>query len=184
MDHYIEIRLRPDPEFGDTLLMNALFAKLHRALATGGHGEVGVSFPKAQKTLGDKLRLHGVQTVLQRLMCLNWIKGLGDYTSVSAIRPAPKNCRYCIVKREQVKSSVERLYRRSVKKGRMSLEEAEKKISAGNEQRSKLPFVQLKSSSSGQQFRLFIHQGKLLNSPSEGNFSAYGLSCKATIPWF
>ena len=184
MDHYIEIRLLPDPEFGDTLLMNALFAKLHRALATEGHGEVGVSFPKAKKTLGGKLRLHGSQEALQRLMSLGWIKGLNDYTVVSAILSVPENCRYCIVKREQVKSSIVRLYRRSVKNGRMSLEKAEEKILTSKEQRTKQPFIQLVSSSSGQQFRLFIHQGKLLDSPYEGKFSAYGLSGEATIPWF
>lgn len=184
MDHYVEIRLLPDPEFRDTLLMNALFAKLHRALVVEGHAEVGVSFPQAQKSLGDTLRLHGAQPALERLMSLSWLKGLRDHTSVSKIMPVPEDCRYCIVKREQVKSSVERLYRRSVKKGRMTIEEAEKKISEAKEQRSKRPFVQLKSSTSGQQFRLFINQGGLLDSPKQGKFSNYGLSGETTVPFF
>ena len=32
MDHYQDIQLLPDPEFGAPQLMSVLFAKLHRAL--------------------------------------------------------------------------------------------------------------------------------------------------------
>ena len=47
MDAYLELRLRPDPEFSADLLLNALFAKLHRALVS--HGEqCGVTPPPAQ----------------------------------------------------------------------------------------------------------------------------------------
>lgn len=184
MKHYIEIRLLPDTEFSPSLLMNALFAKFHRALVEAGYGVVGVSFPHVQKTLGDTVRLHGSQGALQRLMAIGWLKGLTDYTSVTAITAVPDNCRYRVVKRVQAKSSVERMYRRSVKKGWLTAEEAETRMNAGKEQQLKLPFVQLKSNSSGQVFRLFIQQGKLLDLPVEGGFSAYGLSDAATVPWF
>jgi len=184
MEHYIDIKVLPDPEFSPSVLMNALFAKLHRALVEAGHGEVGVSFPQAQKTLGDSIRLHGNQDALQRLIAVGWLKGLTDYTSVTAITAVPDICRYRVVKRVQAKSSVERMYRRSVRKGWLSTEEAEARMNASKEQQLKLPFVQLKSHSSGQAFRLFIQQGKLLDSPGPGKFSAYGLSDAATIPWF
>lgn len=184
MGHYIEIRLLPDPEFSASLLMNALFAKFHRALVGAGLGEVGVSFPQAQKTLGDSIRLHGSRNSLQRISEINWLKGLTDYTSVTAITPVPANCQYRVVTRVQAKSSVERMYRRSVKKGWMTTEEAEKRMCGSKEHHLKQPFVQLKSQSSEQSFRLFIQQGKLLVSPVIGEFSAYGLSHEATIPWF
>ncbi|MDS0116062.1 type I-F CRISPR-associated endoribonuclease Cas6/Csy4, partial [Enterobacter hormaechei subsp. steigerwaltii] len=45
MDHYIEIRVLPDPEFSEEMLMPALMAKLHRALGQRGKGDIGVSFP-------------------------------------------------------------------------------------------------------------------------------------------
>jgi CRISPR-associated endonuclease Csy4 len=32
MDHYLDIRLRPDPYFPEAMLMGALYSKLHRAL--------------------------------------------------------------------------------------------------------------------------------------------------------
>ncbi len=38
MDHYLEIRVLPDPEFSSEMLMAALFAKLHRALGARGQG--------------------------------------------------------------------------------------------------------------------------------------------------
>ena len=38
MDHYIEIRVLPDPEFSEEMLMSALVAKLHRALGQRGQG--------------------------------------------------------------------------------------------------------------------------------------------------
>lgn len=184
MNNYIDIKILPDTEFTPSLLMNALFAKFHRALVEPGYGEVGVSFPQAQKTLGDTVRLHGSQGALQRLMAIGWLKGLTDYTCVTAVTAVPDNCRYRVVKRVQAKSSVERMYRRSVKKGWLTAEEAEVKMNAGKEQQLKLPFVQLKSHSSGQAFRLFIQQGKLLDTPMKGEFSAYGLSDAATVPWF
>ncbi len=184
MDYYVEIRLLLDPEFRETVLMNALYAKLHRTLVVEGHGEVGVSFPQAKKNLGDTMRLHGGQAALQRLMSLNWLKGLTDHTNVSGILPVPENCRYRIVKRVQAKSSIERLYRRSVKKGWVTAEEARKKIPVRKSQRLKHAFVQLKSHSTSQQFRLFIHHGELFDSPRKGKFSDYGLSGDATIPWF
>lgn len=42
----------------------------------------------------------------------------------------------------------------------------------------------MKSLSSQQQFKLFIRHGDLLKEPVKGEFSSYGLSATATIPWF
>lgn len=185
MDWYMELRLNPDPEFADTLLMNALFAKLHRALSEAGRGEIGVSFPKAEKTLGNWLRLHGSKEALERLKGLNWLAGMRDHVSVFGPLLVPeKTCEHRTVQRVQAKSSAERLYRRSVRNGLLSAREAEKKAAIAKEQELKLPYVRLKSTSTGQQFRLFIKQGKLTAKPQPGSFSDYGLSNTATVPWF
>lgn len=184
MKYYIEIKLFSDQEFSSSLLMNALFAKLHRALAEVGNREVGVSFPQVNKTLGDTVRLHGSQVALERLLEIKWLKGLTDYAQVSAIAAVPDSCKHRVVKRVQAKSSVERMYRRSVKKGWLSVEEAEAKMNTAKEQQLKLPYLQLKSGSTGQSFCLFIQHGKSTDSPVFGEFTAYGLSDVATIPWF
>lgn len=44
MDHYIDIRLRPDPDFAPAMLMGALYNKLHRALFDLQAEDLGVSF--------------------------------------------------------------------------------------------------------------------------------------------
>lgn len=184
MDHYIDIRILPDPEFMPTTLMNALFSKFHRALVDQGAGSVGVSFPDANRSLGECLRLHGLQDSLQRFMEYDWLKGMRDHIDVGTTKAVPSGCTYRVVRRIQAKSNAERLRRRSVKKGWLSSEEAVEQIPLTKERRLKLPFVQLKSSSSGQQFRLFIDQGPELPEPQQGSFSSYGLSATGTVPWF
>lgn len=184
MDHYIDIKILPDPEFLETTLINALFSSLHRALVRYGKGDIGVSFPKFKKTLGDIIRLHGSKLALEHLMSERWLNGLTDYIQVAPIEPIPVGVKYRLVRRVQVKSSVYRLQRRSVAKGWLTQEEAEAKITLDKEQRLNLPFLQIKSKSSGQTFRLFVEHGELADRPIVGKFSTYGLSNKATVPWF
>ncbi|WP_293936083.1 type I-F CRISPR-associated endoribonuclease Cas6/Csy4 [Iodobacter sp.] len=184
MDHYLEIKVLPDPEFEVATLFNALFAKLHRALADVGQGQIGVSFPLADKTLGPILRLHGKHAALEQLMAENWLKGLRDYTTASVILSVPASAKHRVVKRVQAKSSAERLRRRSISKGWLSEQEAIERIPLANEARLKLPFIQMKSNSTAQSFRLFIQQGPLQAEAVAGVFNDYGLSPVATIPVF
>lgn len=184
MDHYVEIRLLPDPEFEATVLMSALFSKLHRALAQRNKGDIGVSFPQAEKTLGATLRLHGVKTALEELMAGGWLKGMRDHITLLDTAPTPRSCSYRLVRRVQTKSSADRLRRRSVKKGWLSEDEAREKIPSSREQRLSHPFVHISSQSTRQKFRVFIDQSKELNQLRPGTFSSYGLSSEASVPWF
>jgi len=184
MDHYQDIRLLPDPEFASQMLMSALFSRLHRALVQTGLRHVGVSFPQVKRDLGNTLRLHGSAEDLQQLQQSQWLHGMRDHIALGAIGPIPAAVQYRTVKRVQVKSSAERLRRRSVKKGWLSEEQAREQIALSAEQRSELPYVQLKSASTRQSFLLFIEHGPLLDKASAGTFSAYGLSATTTIPWF
>lgn len=45
MDHYLDLRVLPDPEFNTEMLMAALFAKLHRALGARGKGILALASP-------------------------------------------------------------------------------------------------------------------------------------------
>ncbi|WP_145591461.1 type I-F CRISPR-associated endoribonuclease Cas6/Csy4 [Yersinia rochesterensis] len=184
MDHYLNIRVLSDPEFSSQALLEALFAKLHRALAATGHGRIGVSFPGAGKTLGSQLRLHGGSGDLVDLQSAGWLKGLRDYCECSDILPIPTRVKYRVVRRVQVKSNAQRLRRRSVSKGWLTEEEALLRIPDNREQQCNLPFLRLKSLSSEQNFLLFVDQGDLQETPVSGTFSAYGLSSIATVPWF
>ena len=91
---------------------------------------------------------------------------------------------YRTVSRRQFKSSPERLMRRHARRHGLSAEEAARQVLDQQGQRSALPFVQLKSSSTGQRFCLFVEHGALQGQECPGSFSAYGLSATATIPWF
>ena len=184
MDHYIEIRVLPDPEFSEEMLMAALVAKLHRALGQRGQGDIGISFPAYSIKPGPVLRLHGQHQALSDLESLTWRKGLSDYCVSSDIKPVPAVTQWRCVSRVQVKSSAQRLMRRSVKKGWLTEEEAQQRLLTMQEARTDLPWLNLRSLSTGQSFRLFIRHGDLLSAPVIGAFSTYGLSATATIPWF
>lgn len=184
MDCYQDIRVLPDPEFSTEMLMAALFAKLHRALGQYSSGNIGVSFPRAAKTPGDLLRLHGTAQVLEIFSRAAWLKGMNDCVQSGPILAVPLNTPFRCVSRVQVKSSAERLRRRSVKKGWLSEEEALARIPDNKSQHTDLPFIPMKSLSNGEHFRLFIRQGELRPQPAPGEFSTYGLSTVATIPWF
>ena len=188
MDHYLEIKLLPDPEFAPTVLMNALFAKLHRGLVDLRSTRIGVSFPclkiePKQRSLGDRLRLHGDADDLQQLMALPWLTGMQDHTAVSALTPVPAQAGACMVRRVQAKSSPERLRRRLMRRRGIGEEAARQCIPDALEARLDLPFVTMKSRSTGQTFRLFINQ-QAVSKAIAGGFNHYGLSLTATVPWF
>jgi len=187
MDAYLEIRLLPDPEFAPTTLMNALFSKLHRGLVAHGGCNIGVSFPdvgKNGRSLGDRLRLHGNKTDLEKLMASNWLAGMRDHATVSEIAKVPVHARQRTVRRVQAKSSPERQRRRLIARKGISAERAMQTIPDGAAERLNLPYLVLTSQSTGQQFRLFVEHLTVREQAVRGEFSAYGLSPTATVPWF
>ncbi|RJT47048.1 type I-F CRISPR-associated endoribonuclease Cas6/Csy4 [Rahnella woolbedingensis] len=184
MESYQEIRILPNLEFDTELLMAALFAKLHRALGQHAAGKIGVSFPHYARKPGDVIRLHSTAAALNAFSQTSWLKGLNDYVDISEIRNVPAGAKHCCFSRVQVKSSAERLRRRSVKKGWLSEAEALERIPDSKSQTTALPFIKVKSLSTGEAFRLFIRRGALQVDPAGGEFGAYGLSAVATVPWF
>jgi len=185
MDHYLEITLLPDTEFPAPMLMSALFAKLHRVLVQISSTDIGISFPTiAANHLGNTLRLHGSAAALKNLMERSWLVGMRDHSDVKEIHPVPAGASQCRVKRVQTKSSVERLRRRYQKRFSDALpEDIAKRIPDSMEQRLSLPYVRLKSLSTGNDFLMFLQQLKVEQS-QKGVFNAYGLSSNGTVPWF
>lgn len=187
MDAYVEITLRPDPEFGTQVLLDALMNKLHRGLAQAAIHAIGISFPayrKKPRTLGDRLRLHGHSPLLAEFMASPWLSGMADHLHVSDVRPVPADAQFRIVRRVQPKTSVARLRRRYLRRHHVSEEEARQRISNSVESAVSLPFVTLHSATTAQRFALFIEQGPITHQSTPGTFSTYGLSPQATVPWF
>ena len=187
MDHYIDITLRPDPEFAAAQLMSALLAKLHRGLHDARRDDIGISFPEVGRSahgLGSHLRLHGSAPALASLLAQNWLTGMRDHVQLSEPNLVPTGVQYRHVSRVQVDSNPERLRRRLIKRHALTEEQARQRIPDSVTKHCNLPFASLRSQSSGQAFRLFIRHGPLLDTPQPGRFGGYGLSTTATIPWF
>ena len=187
MYSYIELKILPDPELTTPVLMGALFSKLHRALVEIKSQNMGVSFPRFNTTLGDTLRIHGEELVLQSFMALNWVGSLRDYVQPSELAWLPRKVQYRVVQRVQAKSNGERLRRRLIQRlmqrEAISKEEAEQRIPSVAAHHVDLPYLKLRSQSTGQTFPLLIKHGPLQDQPVAGVFNSYGLSDTATIPW-
>lgn len=187
MDYYVNIEVRPDPEFPASQLMSALYAKLHRALVVQGSNRIGVSLPGVMEDaphLGTRLRLHGEQTALLALLASDWLTGMRDHVALTQPAQVPDSAQHRVVRRVQVKSSPERLRRRLMRRHDLNEQEALQRIPDEGARKTRLPFVPLRSASTGQPFMLFISHGPLLASAVPGTFNAYGLSQGATVPWF
>lgn len=184
MNNYVDIQILPTHEFSVNDLMNALFNQLHLAFVEIGAGEVGVSFPRVDKTLGSLLRLHGQEASLQKILSSPKLLKCKDYISISSVAPIPKNVSYRVVRRVQAKSSPERLLRRSLRKGWITEDGALEKLKKMKDETLLLPHLRIKSLSTRQDFLIFVEHGPLVETASSGVFSAYGLSSTATIPWF
>jgi CRISPR-associated endonuclease Csy4 len=208
MDSYIDIQLRPDPEFTPHQLLSGLYARLHRTLAQLGSQDIGVSFPgyasresapatplaatpqtsrksTAVSTLGNCLRLHGPASSLQRLTTTGWLQGMLDHVTVSAIGSVPSDTAHCRFARVQAKSSPARLRRRAMRRHGLDEPAAAQRIPDTAAEQLQLPFVIIGSRSTGQpSFPLFIRRDPAQPQAVSGNFNSYGLSQNATVPWF
>lgn len=187
MTHYLDIHLLPDPEFPSAILMNALCGKLHRALAEAAEHSIGISFPAVQRerrSLGDHLRLHGTGNSLEELMARRWLTGMSDHVRLGRLLMAPQKAHHRVVRRVQPKTNADRLRRRYVRRHEVSWDEACQRIPDLIERSVELPFLRLRSRSTGQTFCLFIEHLPPGDTPISGRFNSFGLSAGATVPWF
>jgi CRISPR-associated endonuclease Csy4 len=188
LSHYIDLHLRPDPETTPTHLLAALYTRLHRALAAAPTTPgIAVGFPgydASRHTLGECLRLYGSEAALQPWAAGAWMGSLRDHVSMAAPLPVPANAAHRTLRRVQVKSSPERLRRRLMKRHNISEAQARERIPDSVGRATDLPYVQMVSTSTAQQFKLFLALGEAQSQPQTGDFNTYGLSATATVPWF
>lgn len=187
MTHYLDIHLRPDPEFSVQHLMTAMYAKLHRALVRLGVATIGVSFPgqsEAAGGLGDTLRLLGPPSDLSQLMAMEWLNSMRDHVQFSVVAPVPPNAKFRTLRRIQAKSNPARIRRRQMHRLGLTEAEASAQLPNNSPKFLDLPFVRLTSTSTGQAFRLYLRLSLDQPAAQSGTFNAYGLSATATIPCF
>lgn len=186
--HYLDIHLRPDPEFPASQLLVALYAKLHRALVHLQSSHLAICFPGYSDRplgLGQTLRVLGSAEGLTQLMAAPWLSGMTDHVRIDpGITPVPAEAEHRHLIRVQAKSSPERLRRRQMKRHGLTAEQARERIPDAAAETLRLPFLPVRSASTGQSFLLFLRLGPPQSLPDSGDFNAYGLSTRATIPWF
>ena len=193
MKYYLDITLLPDTEITLGFIWHKVYQQLHIALADNkvadNRSEIAISFPEygnKQFPLGNKLRLFAsTEDKLDKLAIAKWLQRFSDYLHVTSIKVVPENVNeYATFSRKQFNTNIARLARRRVKRHKETFEQAVQHYANFEDKESKLPFINVKSLSQGDQFRLFIER-QSCKQESEGEFNCYGLSKeKATVPWF
>ncbi len=196
MKYYLDISLLPDTEISLGFIWQKVYQQVHLALVDNKFAEnkskVGLSFADYAFEkgagifpLGNKLRLFSdAESDLEKLTLASWLKRLTDYTHVSSIKEVPGVCEYACFTRQQFKTNIFRLATRRAKRKNETFSEALQHYADFSDKKTDLPFIELKSLSKNEQFKLFI-KGEIIKNKKEGGFNCYGLSKEgATVPWF
>ena len=183
MDHFIDIRIKPDDEMRENVLLNKVYTKFHKALCTLESTDIGVSFPQYEVLFGRTLRIHGSLVRLRELQALQWLGGLVGYCDVHEISPVVRVSKFRTISRKQPTMTLAKL-RRLANRGSITPANAKeykaKMFSKGLDN----PYFELESVSNGHQHRRYLEFGVLCDSGVAGDFDQFGLSRTATIPWF
>lgn len=192
MKYYQEISLLPNAEINPYFIWQKLYQQIHLALAenktAGNASATGVSFPEynADKySLGTKLRLFSEdEGSLEQMYFEKWLNRLRDYVHLSHIKPVPeKIAGHACFKHIKLKGNKEKLARRRAKRKGETLQQALSHFENFEEQRTKLPYINMTSQTNRQRFRLFIEK-QAMDKPQPGLYSCYGLSNVTTVPLF
>lgn len=183
MDYYIDIKIKPDAEMRENVLLNKVYSKLHKALFSLKSSDIGVSFPAYDIKLGDVLRIHATETRLEALQDTNWLGGLVGYCKQTQILPIPNNVSYRSVSRKQANMTAAKL-RRLIKRGSISADDIKKYKAKMFTQGLDNAYLELESTSNGNKHRRYIEFGELSDIASTGLFDQFGLSKESTVPWF
>ena len=183
MEHFIEIKIKPDAEMRENVLLNKVYAKFHKRLFDLKSSEIGISFPEYSLKLGTTIRLHGNEKHLQEFQSDNWLGGLKGYCDTSEIQTIPDKVKHRIISRKQANMTSAKL-RRLIKRGNIEQNEIKNYKAEMFKKGIDNPFLELESSSNGHMHRRYIQFGEIKNVSSAGQFDCFGLSNTATVPWF
>lgn len=194
VQYYQEITILPNAELSVYDVWSKVFSQVHIKLAAAqnneARGKIGVSFPKyennAEKVwLGDTLRIFAENIDELTLLELdNALRRYKDYVKIKQPRMIPKRTvsGYAVYSRYRFESSRSQKARRYAKRHNISYDEAER-LFPNNARGKQPPYIQLKSSTNGNSFRLYITK-VLKDEECKNGFSAYGLDNLSTVPEF
>jgi len=192
MNYYQEITILPNADISSYFIWQKLYQQIHLALVenkiASDASAIGVAFPEynADKySLGKKMRLFVEdEKLLEQMHCEKWLNRLKDYAHIYLIKPVPEKLTgYACFRHIKLKGNKEKLARRRAKRKGETLQQALSHFENFEEQRSKLPYINMTSLTNGQRFRLFIEK-QAMEQPQTGLYSCYGLSNTTTVPLF
>ena len=188
MEAYIDIKIFPNKEIRENVLLNQTYTLLHKRLYEMRSKDIGVSFPEYKLKLGKTLRIHGSKTSLEKLESKDWLGKYKAFCKITPILSIPEFVQYRTVSRLQqnmTEAKLRRLIKRAKEgKGNFNEEDIKKYRIKMLQNGLENPYVELISMSNGQRHRRFIEFGELVKQAVPGNFDTFGLSKTATIPWF
>lgn len=211
MKYYQELTILPCAEVPAYFIWSKVYQQLHLGFASHqdehGHVPIGISFPDYQElstgknncrkplsaeksndlptcAFGHRLRLFAMEeSSLQEFAVRDRLARLADYVHITSIRPIPSVLKgYANYRRFHQKSSAEQKARRYAKRHNISYEEALALFPA-REFDKNVPYIQLKSLTNKNPFRLFIKKD-FREKNIENAFGSYGLSDISTVPEF
>ncbi len=183
MNYYIDIKLVPNKEIRENVLLNQIYTAFHKRLYDLKSTNIAVSFPQYRLKLGRLFRIHGSKEALEKLNEKDWLGKYSKNCKVTTIEAIPTEIQYRTISRIQ-QNMTEAKLRRLIKRGSIPEEDIKKyriKMFQGGFDN---PYVELVSMSNGQLHRRFIEFGKLQDKEVKGEFDLFGLSKGSTIPWF
>ena len=183
MKHYIDIRIKPDAEMRENVLLNKVFTKFHKRLSDLRSTDIGVSFPQYKIMLGKAIRIHGTEQMLQEMQSSQWLGELNGYCDVSPVQSVPANVQYRTISRVQSNMTEAKL-RRLINRGSILPDEAKAYKAKMFQKGLDNPYLELDSNSNGHKHRRYLKFGELKSEPVPGVFDQFGLSKTATVPWF
>ncbi|MCW8930868.1 MAG: type I-F CRISPR-associated endoribonuclease Cas6/Csy4 [Gammaproteobacteria bacterium] len=184
MDYYIDLFIQPDDEVPIYFIRNKAFNKLHKILFDINSHDVGVSFPKLEKKLGDVIRLHSSHSSLEVLHNNNWLGGLSGYCKLSEVLQVPENIQgYRTISRIRQNMTNSKL-NRIITRGSISVEDVDNYRVKMLKNSLKNPYLDLQSISTNEKYRIYLKFSPIQEISHEGDFNHFGLSKEATVPWF
>lgn len=183
MNYYYDIKILPNTEMRENVLLNKVFTKLHKGLYDLNADDIGVSFPEYKMSLGKKIRIHSTKERILEFSKINWLGELKGYCTIGEVFPVPSKVIYRTISRIILNMTNSKL-RRLIKRGSITTEEAKQYKSKMYAQSLSQGYLELESNSTKQIYRLYIELGEPKDAITIGKFNHFGLSKEASIPWF
>lgn len=181
MNFYFDIVLRPKKNIKPNQLLSKVYKSLHLELVKLKSDDIGVSFPEAQRGLGEIIRVHGQEEKLTLLLESGWIQEYQTSCYFSQVSEIPSDTKFRKYSRIQPVHSISKFKRLEKRGSQVAFKDymADMAKDVLNN-----PYITLKSESTGKIYKKFIKIGNIESGPISGQFDTFGLSHVGNVPVF